>query len=45
MDWLGSKAIRLNRNGSAGNFRAFLTYDLLKRWLAYAGYDVDHVSP
>jgi hypothetical protein len=20
-------------------------YDLLKRWLAYAGYDVDHVSP
>jgi cysteinyl-tRNA synthetase len=26
-----------------GNFRAFLTYDLLKRWLSYAGYDVDHV--
>ena len=26
-----------------GNFRAFLTYDLLKRWLSYCGYDVDHV--
>ena len=26
-----------------GNFRAFLTYDLLKRWLEYCGYDVDHV--
>jgi cysteinyl-tRNA synthetase len=26
-----------------GNFRAFLTYDLLKRWLTYCGYDVDHV--
>ena len=26
-----------------GNFRAFLTYDLIKRWLAYLGYDVDHV--
>jgi hypothetical protein len=26
-----------------GNFRAFLTYDILKRWLAYLGYDVDHV--
>ena len=26
-----------------GNFRAFLTYDLLKRWLLYAGYEVDHV--
>ena len=26
-----------------GNFRAFLTYDLIKRWLLYSGYDVDHV--
>ena len=26
-----------------GNFRAFLTYDLVKRWLEYAGYRVDHV--
>lgn len=26
-----------------GNFRAFLTYDLVKRWLEYAGYNVDHV--
>ena len=26
-----------------GNFRAFLTYDVLKRWLTYCGYDVDHV--
>ena len=26
-----------------GNFRAFLTYDLVKRWLEYAGYSVDHV--
>lgn len=26
-----------------GNFRAFLTYDLIKRWLLYCGYDVDHV--
>ncbi|KAL7550426.1 hypothetical protein ACHAWF_013658 [Thalassiosira exigua] len=26
-----------------GNFRAFLTYDVLKRVLTYLGYDVDHV--
>lgn len=26
-----------------GNFRAFLTYDLIKRWLTYAGYCVNHV--
>lgn len=26
-----------------GNFRAFLTYDVLKRWLLYSGYDVEHV--
>jgi len=26
-----------------GNFRAFLTYDLLKRWLMYLGYEVDHI--
>ena len=26
-----------------GNFRAFLTYDLIKRWLQYCGYEVDHV--
>jgi len=26
-----------------GNFRAFLTYDLVKRALQYFGYDVDHV--
>ncbi len=26
-----------------GNFRAFLTYDILKRWLTYCGYDVEHV--
>jgi cysteinyl-tRNA synthetase len=26
-----------------GNFRAFLTYDILKRWLTYCGYEVEHV--
>jgi cysteinyl-tRNA synthetase len=26
-----------------GNFRAFITYDLLKRWLEYSGYDVEHI--
>jgi len=26
-----------------GNFRAFLTYDVLKRWLLYCGYNVEHV--
>ncbi|KAJ8904631.1 hypothetical protein NDN08_001149 [Rhodosorus marinus] len=26
-----------------GNFRAFLTYDILKRWLRYRGFDVNHV--
>lgn len=26
-----------------GNFRAFLTYDLLKRWLTYCGYNVKHI--
>jgi cysteinyl-tRNA synthetase len=26
-----------------GNFRAFLTYDVLKRTLSYFGYDVDHI--
>jgi len=26
-----------------GNFRAFLTYDVLKRVLQYFGYDVDHI--
>lgn len=26
-----------------GNFRAFLTYDVLKRWLIYRGYSVNHV--
>ena len=26
-----------------GNFRAFLTYDVLKRWLEYCGFEVDHV--
>ena len=26
-----------------GNFRAFLTYDVVKRTLLYLGYDVDHV--
>jgi hypothetical protein len=26
-----------------GNFRAFLTYDLIKRVLLYQGYDVDHI--
>lgn len=26
-----------------GNFRAFLTYDVIKRWLQYCGYEVDHV--
>lgn len=26
-----------------GNFRAFLTYDIIKRTLSYFGYDVDHV--
>jgi cysteinyl-tRNA synthetase len=26
-----------------GNFRAFLTYDIFKRWLEYCGYTVEHV--
>lgn len=26
-----------------GNFRAFLTYDVIKRWLMYRGYEVRHV--
>ncbi|CAM9260357.1 unnamed protein product [Chrysoparadoxa australica] len=26
-----------------GNFRAFLTYDVLKRWLMYRGLEVEHV--
>jgi cysteinyl-tRNA synthetase len=26
-----------------GNFRAFLTYDVAKRWLLYRGYEVRHV--
>ena len=26
-----------------GNFRAFITYDLLKRWLEYSGYEVEHI--
>lgn len=26
-----------------GNFRAFLTYDVIKRWLLFKGYDVRHV--
>lgn len=26
-----------------GNFRAFLTYDIIKRWLLYLAYDVHHV--
>ena len=26
-----------------GNFRAFLTYDIVKRTLSYFGYDVDHI--
>lgn len=26
-----------------GNFRAFLMYDTIKRWLQYCGYKVDHV--
>ena len=26
-----------------GNFRAFLTYDVLKKWLRYLGYDVEHI--
>ena len=26
-----------------GNFRAFLTYDLVKRWLQYCGFEVNHV--
>ena len=26
-----------------GNFRAFLTYDIIKRWLQYNNYNVDHV--
>lgn len=26
-----------------GNFRAFLTYDILKRMFLYFGYDVDHI--
>lgn len=27
-----------------GNFRAFLTYDVVKRWLLYRGYVVQHVT-
>ncbi|KAF6001693.1 hypothetical protein F1559_001674 [Cyanidiococcus yangmingshanensis] len=27
-----------------GNFRAFLTYDLVKRWLIFCGYTVHHVT-
>lgn len=27
-----------------GNFRAFLTYDVIKRWLLYRGYFVNHVT-
>jgi cysteinyl-tRNA synthetase len=26
-----------------GNFRAFLIYDLIKRWLQYVGYSVEHI--
>ena len=26
-----------------GNYRAFITYDIIKRWLQYCGYNVDHV--
>ena len=26
-----------------GNLRAILNYDLLKRWLRYIGYDVEHI--
>jgi cysteinyl-tRNA synthetase len=26
-----------------GNFRAFITYDIIKRWLQYCGYEVNHV--
>lgn len=26
-----------------GNFRAFLTYDVIKRWLLFRGYEVKHV--
>ena len=26
-----------------GNFRAFLTYDVIKRWLLYCGFKVNHV--
>ena len=26
-----------------GNFRAFLTYDIIKRWFQYCGFDVYHV--
>lgn len=26
-----------------GNFRAFLIYDLIKRWLQYVGYSVQHI--
>lgn len=26
-----------------GNFRAFLMYDILKRWLTYLGFDVEHI--
>lgn len=26
-----------------GNFRAFITYDILKRWLEYGGYNVEHI--
>ena len=26
-----------------GNFRAFLTYDVIKRWLLFRGYEVNHV--
>ena len=26
-----------------GNFRAFLTYDVIKRWLQYNNYNVDQV--
>jgi cysteinyl-tRNA synthetase len=26
-----------------GNFRAFILYDIIKRWLTYCGYNVDHI--
>lgn len=26
-----------------GNFRAFLTYDVIKRWLQYCGFEVNHI--